>query len=140
VPLTVQQATLVQVDGSYSLDVRRRRPPPARPRRPQAGAAAKLAEGLPGVRDWWAATLCLPGAEDQQGRGPARRPLWQTVVAQLPTYLDSDGLASYFPPRDGDAQRGSDTLTAYLLAATTRPPPQPAFACPTRCARPWSAA
>ena len=40
------------------------------------------------------------------------------MVAQLPGYLDSDGLASYFPPRDGDAARGSDTLTAYLLAAT----------------------
>ena len=43
--------------------------------------------------------------------------LWQTVVAQMPTYLDGDGLASYFPPRDGEANRGSDVLTAYLLAA-----------------------
>jgi hypothetical protein len=40
------------------------------------------------------------------------------VVAQIPTYLDSDGLASYFPPRAGDGARGSDSLTAYLLAAT----------------------
>jgi hypothetical protein len=36
----------------------------------------------------------------------------------MPSYLDSDGLANYFPPRDGEANRGSDTLTAYLLAAT----------------------
>ncbi|MBP6419122.1 MAG: alpha-2-macroglobulin, partial [Giesbergeria sp.] len=28
-----------------------------------------------------------------------------------------DGLASYFPPRNGDTQNGSDTLTAYLLAS-----------------------
>jgi hypothetical protein len=40
------------------------------------------------------------------------------VVAQIPTYLDADGLASYFPPREGDGARGSDILTAYLLAAT----------------------
>jgi hypothetical protein len=44
--------------------------------------------------------------------------LWQTVLGQMPSYLDSDGLASYFPPRDGEANRGSDTLTAYVLAAT----------------------
>ncbi len=40
------------------------------------------------------------------------------MVAQIPTYLDADGLASYFPPREGDGARGSDILTAYLLAAT----------------------
>jgi len=44
--------------------------------------------------------------------------LWQTVLAQLPSYLDDDGLANYFPPQSGSANRGSDTLTAYLLAAT----------------------
>ncbi|MEO8527407.1 MAG: alpha-2-macroglobulin, partial [Caldimonas sp.] len=44
--------------------------------------------------------------------------LWAGVAGTLPTYLDSDGLASYFPPRDGDASHGSDRLTAYVLAAT----------------------
>ena len=44
--------------------------------------------------------------------------LWQSVAAQIPSYLDSDGLANYFPPRDGEANHGSDTLTAYLLSAT----------------------
>ncbi|MDQ2736794.1 MAG: alpha-2-macroglobulin, partial [Pseudomonadota bacterium] len=44
--------------------------------------------------------------------------MWAGVANTLPTYLDSDGLASYFPPRDGDAPHGSDTLTAYVLAAT----------------------
>src|SRR5690606_5645042 len=42
---------------------------------------------------------------------------WAAVVNMLPTYLDSDGLASYFPPRAGDAPMGSDRLTAHLLAA-----------------------
>ena len=63
--------------------------------------------------------------------------LWQTVLAQLPGYLDSDGLASYFPPRDGDASRGSDTLTAYLLAATHEAAGiNPAFALPDEARAP----
>lgn len=37
---------------------------------------------------------------------------------ELPTYLDSDGLAYYYPPNESNTQRGSDTLTAYLLAVT----------------------
>ena len=52
------------------------------------------------MRDWWAAYpfSCL---EQQTSKAVGLRDgkLWQTVVANLPTYLDSDGLASYFPPR-----------------------------------------
>jgi hypothetical protein len=40
------------------------------------------------------------------------------VSNSLPTYLDKDGLANYFPPRAEDGARGSDRLTAYLIAAT----------------------
>ena len=47
-----------------------------------------------------------------------RRKLWRRVNNALPTYLDADGLANYFPPRAGTAPRGSDRLTAYLIAAT----------------------
>ena len=119
VPLAVQQATLVQVDGSYRVDV-------APPQDALAGRGGlklslvpKLAEGLPGVRDWWAnyPFSCLEQkASKAMGLADAR--LWQTVVAQLPTYLDGDGLAYYFPPQGGSANRGSDTLTAYLLASS----------------------
>ena len=119
VPLTVQQATLVQVDGAYSLDVR----PPADALPGRGGLKLalqpKLAEGLPGVRDYFAnyPFICLE-QKTSKSVGLRDAKLWQTVAAQLPTYLDSDGLASYFPPRAGDGNRGSDTLTAYLLAAT----------------------
>ena len=41
---------------------------------------------------------------------------WETLRNEAPSYLDKDGLASYFPPRPEDAARGSDRLTAYLLA------------------------
>ncbi len=119
VPLTVQQATLVQVDGSFSLDVA----PPADALPGRGGLKMslqpKLAEGLPGVRDWFAnyPFACLE-QKTSKSVGLRDAKLWQGVLAQLPSYLDSDGLANYFPPRDGEANRGSDTLTAYLLAAT----------------------
>ncbi len=119
VPLSVQQATLVQLDGPFLLDVN----PPADAISGRGGLKLalqpKLAEGLPGVRDWFAnyPFACLEQKTSKAvGLRDAR--LWQTVVAQMPSYLDSDGLAGYFPPRDGEANRGSDTLTAYVLAAT----------------------
>jgi uncharacterized protein YfaS (alpha-2-macroglobulin family) len=118
VPLTVQQATLVQVDGSFNLEVA----PPADALPGRGGLklalSPKLAEGLPGVRDWWARYpfACLE-QKASKAMGLRDGKLWQGIVAQLPTYLDSDGLAYYFPPQAGSANRGSDTLTAYLLAA-----------------------
>jgi uncharacterized protein YfaS (alpha-2-macroglobulin family) len=119
VPLTVQQATLVQIDGPFSLPVAA--PADALPGRGGLKLALqpKLAEGLPGVRDWFAnyPFACLE-QKTSKSVGLRDGKLWQSVAAQIPTYLDSDGLASYFPPREGDGARGSDTLTAYLLAAT----------------------
>lgn len=132
VPLTVQQATLVQVDGSFTLDVN----PPADALPGRGGLKMslqpKLAEGMDGVRDWFAyyPFACLE-QKTSKAVGLRDAKLWQTVLAQLPGYLDRDGLASYFPPRDGDASRGSDTLTAYLLAATHEAAAiNPAFALP----------
>ncbi|MDD2925245.1 MG2 domain-containing protein, partial [Rhodoferax sp.] len=119
VPLTVQQATLVQVDKAFTLEVA----PPADALPGRGGLKLslqpKLAEGLPGVKDWFASYpfACLE-QKTSKSVGLRNGKLWQTVAAQIPSYLDSDGLANYFPPRDGEANHGSDTLTAYLLAAT----------------------
>ena len=119
VPLTVQQATLVQVDGSFNLDVMA--PADALPGRSGLKLALqpRLAEGLPGVRDWLAnyPFACLE-QKTSKALGLRDALLWRSVTAQMPGYLDADGLASYFPPRDGEGNRGSDTLTAYLLAAS----------------------
>ena len=138
VPLTVQQATLVQVDGTFTLDVN----PPADALPGRGGLKMslqpKLAEGLDGVRDWWA-TYPFACLEQKTSKAVGLRDarLWQTVLAQLPGYLDADGLASYFPPRDGEASRGSDTLTAYLLAATHEAAAiNPAFAMPDEARAP----
>ncbi|SFB79363.1 hypothetical protein SAMN05216344_103149 [Polaromonas sp. OV174] len=132
VPLTVQQATLVQVDGSFTLDVN----PPADALPGRGGLKMslqpKLAEGMDGVRDWWAnyPFACLE-QKTSKSVGLRDGKLWQSVISQIPTYLDSDGLANYFPPRDGEASRGSDALTAYLLAATHEAAGiNPAFALP----------
>ncbi|MFM9921806.1 MG2 domain-containing protein [Variovorax sp. H27-G14] len=119
VPLTVQQGTLVQIDGPFTLDVA----PPADALPGRGGLKMslqpRLAEGLPGVRDWFAnyPFICLE-QKTSKSVGLRDAKMWQGVLAQLPTYLDSDGLANYFPPRDGEANRGSDILTSYLLAAT----------------------
>jgi len=119
VPLTVQQATLVQLDAPFTLDVGP--PQDALPGRGglKLSLQPRLAEGLDGVRDWFARYpyACLE-QKASKSIGLRDAKAWQAVVAQLPGYLDGDGLASYFPPRDGDANRGSDILTAYLLAAT----------------------
>ncbi|WP_326533195.1 alpha-2-macroglobulin family protein [Pseudorhodoferax sp.] len=123
VPIAVQQATLVQLDGPFTQQVQ----PPAQALasngKPRGGLSLalqpRLADGLPGVRDWFQRYpySCLEqSASRALGLGDAA--MWQGLVAQLPTYLDSDGLAHYFPPREGEAGRGSDTLTAYLLAVT----------------------
>ncbi len=119
VPITVQQGTLVQLDAPYSLAVAP--PVDALPGRGglKLSLQPKLAEGLPGVRDWFVnyPFICLE-QKTSKSVGLRDGKLWQGVVAQIPSYLDGDGLASYFPPRDGEANRGSDVLTAYLLAAT----------------------
>lgn len=132
VPLTVQQATLVQVDGVFTLGVN----PPADALPGRGGLKMslqpKLAEGMQGVRDWFAnyPFICLE-QKTSKAVGLRDGKLWQTVMAQLPSYLDSDGLANYFPPRDGESARGSDALTAYLLAAAHEASGiNPAFALP----------
>ena len=123
VPLTVQQASLTQLDGALNLAVA-----------PPSGSLAhdgvvrgglllafqpSLASGLPAVHDWLAAYpfSCLE-QQTSKALGMSDVRQWQKLVAQMPSYLDGDGLASYFPPQPGDAGQGSDILTAYLLAAT----------------------
>ncbi len=123
-PVTVQQATLAQIDGTLSLPVAS--PPNASATSSgtvRGGIAvslqAKLADGMPGVRRWFERYPynCL---EQQTSRAIGLRDAaqWQAVVAKMPVYLDRDGLASYFPPADDSASHGSPTLSAYLLAVS----------------------
>lgn len=134
VPLTVQQATLVQLAASQPWTLPVAPPAEALPQRGGLRLAlqAKLGENLPGVRDWWERYPfgCLE-QKTSKAIGLRDVKLWQAVATQLPTYLDEDGLAYYFAPRDGQAHQGSDTLTAYLLAVTHEAAQiNPAFALP----------
>lgn len=136
-PVTVQQSVLAQVEGSLSM-----------PMAPPAGAVAdstgklrggvnislqpKLAQGMPGVRRWFEAYpyACL---EQQTSKAIGLRDVaqWKRVAGILPSYLDDDGLATYFPPQEGFAAQGSDTLTAYLLSVSAQAKAiDPAYALP----------
>ena len=118
VPVTVQQATLLQLDKSFAMQIA----PPADAL--QDGGIArgglrvalqpKLSGSLEGVRRFFEdyPFICLE-QKTSKSIGLRNKALWQTVANAIPHYLDEDGLAAYFP-----GSRGSDTLTAYLLAVT----------------------
>lgn len=144
-PVTVQQATLVQVAGGNARGrgVSRDAAGLSLPVVPPAGAlpghshlqlgfSPGLYDGLPSVRDWLRAYpySCL----EQQGSkaiGLQDTAHWQRLMQELPTYLDARGLADYFPPRNGYTARGSAVLTAFLLSASHEAALlDPAFALP----------
>ncbi|MGN6314695.1 alpha-2-macroglobulin family protein [Trinickia sp.] len=124
IPVTVQQATLTQVDGTFTLPIAA----PANATTTQAGAVRggiavslqpKLSEGLPGVRRWFERYPygCLEQLTSR-ALGMSDVAQWQAVIARMPVYLDRDGLANYFPPSDDSGNTGSPTLSAYLLAVS----------------------
>ncbi len=84
----------------------------------QIGLQASLSGALPGLRRYFETYpfACLEQKVSVAlGLNDAKR--WEAVTAVLPTYLDRDGLANYFPPEAAGEARGSDRLTAYVLAA-----------------------
>ena len=126
------QATLLQLDGSLDMPVSA--PADALPGRGglKLSLVPRLAEGLPGVRDWWRAYpyACLEQTTSKS-IGMQDAALWKSTMERLPTYLDGDGLANYFPPQPGSSNTGSDALTAHLLqAAFEMKRIDPAFAIP----------
>jgi alpha-2-macroglobulin len=79
----------------------------------QVSLSPSLAAGLSGVRDWMREYPygCL---EQRVSRAVALGDpgLWSAIIADLPSYTDSDGLLKYFPSMTG----GSDVLTAYFIS------------------------
>jgi uncharacterized protein YfaS (alpha-2-macroglobulin family) len=122
VPIQVLQATLQQLEGSYSLPIA----PPAdalpdsgiKRGGLNVGVQPKLSGALPGLRRFFETYpfICLE-QKTSKAIGLKDAALWANVVNVLPTYLDTDGLASYFPPVADQQPSGSDRLTAYLIAA-----------------------
>ena len=120
VPVTVQQATLVQLDKTLRIPIA---PPvnalPDGTGRLRGGIDValkpKLGDGLPGVRDFferypWS---CF---EQQASVAIGLRDTshWHALVGQISLYQDEDGLLNYFP--GALPHTGSDSLTAYVLA------------------------
>jgi uncharacterized protein YfaS (alpha-2-macroglobulin family) len=117
VPVTVQQATLFQLDKATSMPVMQ--PAGSLPGRGglALGLQASLAGDNDGLRRYFLAYpfSCLE-QKTSKAIGLHDDAMWQRMSTELPTYLDEDGLAYYFPPGGGVTRSGSDTLTAYLLA------------------------
>jgi len=123
VPVRVMQATLQQLEGNFTLSVAAPADalPDAGVKRGGivVGVQPRLSGALPGMRRFFETYpfMCLE-QKTSKAVGLKDPKLWGAVANALPTYLDSDGLASYFPPRAEDGPRGSDRLTAYVIAAT----------------------
>ncbi|MEO7580739.1 MAG: alpha-2-macroglobulin family protein, partial [Massilia sp.] len=116
VPVRTMQATLLQLDAPRAMTVER----PADAIAGRGGLlttfSPRLANDLPGVREYMQAYpyTCF---EQTTSRAIALHDaaLWKANAASLPAYLDSDGLVKYFAMM----REGSDSLTAYVLSATS---------------------
>ena len=113
VPIRTVQAILTQIHTPVAVPIEK--PADAEAGRGGINVQIKpvLAASLSGVRDYMDhyAYTCL---EQKVSRAVVlkNKALWQATMAQLPSYLDSDGLLKYFPIM----RQGSDSLTAYVLA------------------------
>ncbi|MBX3599470.1 MAG: alpha-2-macroglobulin [Rubrivivax sp.] len=131
VPLRVTQSWLQPLEGTLALPVA---PPPGA--LPGSGGIVvglqpRLSGALPGLRRWFERYpyTCL---EQQVSRAIALDDgaAWNALRDEITGYLDEDGLADYFPPDAARPARGSDRLTAHLLAvaqAAGRDWPAPAL-------------
>lgn len=121
VPVTVQQAMLAQLAPNLSVPVQAPSGALADPTGRLRGGMqvsfqSSLAGGMPGVREWFRnyPFSCLE-QRTSKSLGLGDTAAWDALMGQLPSYLDTNGLAAYFPLRSDD-QFGSEVLTAYLLA------------------------
>jgi uncharacterized protein YfaS (alpha-2-macroglobulin family) len=119
VPVRVWQASLQPLQGTLTFQL-------AAPAGALAGSGSvvatlqpRLGGALPGLRRYFE-TYPYTCLEQQVSRAIALRDstAWAALRDEVAGYLDSDGLAGYFPPEPGAPPRGSDRLTAHLLSAT----------------------
>jgi alpha-2-macroglobulin len=118
VPSRIWQASLQALEGSVSLPLSP--PADALPGSAQVAVvlAPKLSGALPGLRRWFE-TYRYTCLEQMSSRAIGLRDAaaWARLQEQVQGYLDSDGLAHYFPSSAGSAATGSDKLTAHLLSS-----------------------
>ncbi|MBF0422639.1 MAG: DUF1311 domain-containing protein [Magnetococcales bacterium] len=115
VPIRVIQSTLSPIDKVTRIPVAT--PQGALPGRGglEASLAARITDELSGVREYMQSYpyTCM---EQRTSRAITLNdhPLWDQIVASLPSYLDQDGLVKFFPT----SPWGSDALTSYILAVS----------------------
>ncbi|MCK9687398.1 alpha-2-macroglobulin family protein [Scleromatobacter humisilvae] len=120
VPVTVQQATLMQLDKTVRIPIA----PPANALSDGTGKLRggidvalkpRLGDGLPGVRDFF--SVYPWNCFEQRASvaiGLRDTAQWHALVDQISLYQDEDGVLNYFP--GSTPHSGSDSLTAYVLA------------------------
>src|SRR5690606_29368324 len=105
VPVAATQATLLALDSAEPIRLPVSSPKGAELNTdgvPRGGLEvsiqSSLAGGLPGVRRWFEAYpyTCLEQLSSK-AIGLRSSEQWQAVMRRLPSYLDADGLAGYFP-------------------------------------------
>ena len=113
VPTRVFQATITQVVDTYKLDIEKPGDAISGKGGINLSFRQKLSNGLGGII-WFMKHYPYTCMEQKVSRAIALRDqaLWKTVISELPSHLDSDGLVKYFP----SMRLGSDTLTSYILS------------------------
>ncbi len=109
------QSTITRIENSASINVER----PQDAIQGKGGVSVsfvpRLADKL-GAVTWYMKRYPYTCMEQKVSQAIALRDegLWKSVIAELPSYLDSDGLVKYFPKM----LRGSDVLTSYIISIT----------------------
>ena len=113
VPVRIFQATLMQLENSFHIDVEKPKDAISGKGGINVSFRSKLSDGMGGVT-WYMKRYPYTCMEQKVSRAIALRDkaLWNLVIADLPSHLDSDGLVKYFPT----CRDGSDILTAYILS------------------------
>jgi uncharacterized protein YfaS (alpha-2-macroglobulin family) len=113
VPVRTYQATMARLVQPLAMEVAF--PAGAAPGRGgiNIDVKPKIVSGLPGIAEYMGLYpySCL---EQKVSKAVALndRRAWDRIMSELPSYLDDDGLAKYFPAM----RHGSDVLTSYILA------------------------
>ena len=123
VPITVQQATFARVEGVLEIPVAV--PPGAVSGKSgplggiEVGLSARISTPPPSLKRFFEEYpfVCLE-QKTSVAIGLRDAVRWQQVVEAMPTYLDANGLARYFPGEGNNGNAGSPALTAYLLDVT----------------------
>jgi alpha-2-macroglobulin len=112
-PVRVVQSTLFQLDREHTLEVKK--PEDALPGKGGITVSwrPKLADQVGGIEDYMVhyPYTCM---EQKVSMAIALKDgsMWQALIREMPSYMDSYGLVKYFPVMT----YGSDALTSYILS------------------------